>query len=156
MSLRRYLVKGDEELAAFSQRFIPDGCMVRLPKVNEEPTIDPRDREIGIYPVLFKQAGLKLPLDPLLCDVLRRCNMALCQLSPNGVRVVLSCAALNRLLGVNLTWREIFWCYSLCNNLGDHFRYYFQARVRAPNLVKCLKKDIMKACQARSSEQQAD
>ncbi|KAM7510004.1 hypothetical protein LguiB_008879 [Lonicera macranthoides] len=121
-------------------RFIPDGCTVRLPEVNEEPTLLPRDGEIGIYTVLFEQAGLKLPLDPMLCDVLRRCNMALCQLSPNGVGVVLGCAALNRLLGVNLTWREIFWCYSLCNNPGDHSLYYFRARVRAPDLVKCLTK----------------
>ncbi|KAM7527736.1 hypothetical protein LguiB_031146 [Lonicera macranthoides] len=48
---------------------------VRLLEVNEEPTIDPRDGEIGIYHVLFEQTGLKLPLDPLLCDVLRQCNM---------------------------------------------------------------------------------
>ena len=66
--------------------------------------------------------------------------MALCQLSPNRVRVVLGGSALNKLLGVNLTQREIFWCYSLCHYPQDKSRYYFQARIGAPDLVKCLTK----------------
>lgn len=70
--------------------------------MNEEPTVDPRDGKIGIYTVLFTQAGLRLLLNRLFCEVLRRCNMALCQLSPNKVRLVLGCSALNEWLGVNL------------------------------------------------------
>ena len=66
--------------------------------------------------------------------------MALCQLSPNGVRVVLGCSALNKLLGANLTYRDIFWCYSLCHCPQDRSRYYFRAKIGAPDLVKCLTK----------------
>lgn len=82
--MARYVISGDEGSAVFSERFVPDGCIVRLPEVNKKPTIDPRDGEIGIYTVLFKQAGLRPPLNRILYEVLRQCNMALCQLSPNG------------------------------------------------------------------------
>lgn len=105
----RYMISGEAELAIFSQRFVPDGYMVRLPEINEEPIIDPRDVEIGIYMILFVQAGLTLPFNHLLCEVLRWCSMALCQFSPNGVKVVLGCFALNKWLGGNLTYREIIW-----------------------------------------------
>ena len=106
--MARYVIFDDAALAKFAQRHIPENCTVRLPDGREDPTVNPRDGEIGIYTVLFEQAGLKLPLDHLLCAVLRRCSMALCQLSPNGVRLVLGCSALNKLLGLNLTRREIF------------------------------------------------
>ena len=111
--MARYLIPSDDALAEFAQRHIPENCTVRLPEGIEDPTIDPRDGEIRIYMVLYEQAGLKFPLDPLLCEVLRCCSMALCQLSPNGVRLILGGYVLNKLLGVNLTHREIFWCYSL-------------------------------------------
>lgn len=62
--------------------------------------------------------------------------MALCQMSLNKVRVVLGCDV----LGVNLTHREIFWCYSLCHCPRDSSRYYFRAQIGAPDLVKCLTK----------------
>ena len=135
-----YFISGDAALAEFAQRYISDKCTMRLPVGKEEPTINPKDGEIGIYTVLFEQAGLRLPLDHLLCEVLRRYNMALCQLSPNGVRVVLGWSVLKKLLGINLTYREIFWCYSLCHYPQDKSRYYFRARIDAPGLVKCLTK----------------
>lgn len=109
---------------------------MRIPEANEEPTTNPKDGEIGIYTVLFEQARLRLPLNHLLCKVLKRCNMALCQLSPNGVRVVLGCFTLNKLLGVNMTHREIFWYYSLCHCPQDKSRYYSRVRIRASDLVK--------------------
>lgn len=121
----RWTIFGTEEIIVFSQQFILDGCMVRLLEGNEEPTINPKDGETGIYTFLFKQARLRLPLDPLLCEVLRRCNMTLCQMSPNWVRVVLGCADLNRILGVRLTYMEIFYCYSLCHCPQDSSWYYF-------------------------------
>lgn len=52
--MARYVIFDDGELAIFFQRFIPDGCTVRLPEMNEEPTIDPREGEIGIYTILFE------------------------------------------------------------------------------------------------------
>lgn len=52
--MARYMISKDEEFVDFSQRFVPDECTVRLPEVNEEPTINPRDGEIGIYTVLFE------------------------------------------------------------------------------------------------------
>ena len=106
--MARYNISGDTALADFAQRFIPDNFTVRLPVGEKKPTINPKDGEIRIYIVLFEQAGLRLPLDHLLCEVLRCCNMALCQLSPNRVRVVLGCSALNKLLSVNLTHKDIF------------------------------------------------
>ena len=138
--MSRFLISTDAALADFAQRFIPANCTVRLPTEKEDPTINPKDGEIGIYTVFFEQAGLRLPLDPLLCDFLRYCNMSLSQLSPNGIRLVLGCSALNRILGVNLTHREIFWCYSLCHCPHDPKRFYFRARTGAPDLVKCLTK----------------
>lgn len=83
---------------------------------------------------------LKLPLDNHLCDVLNLCNMALCQLSSNGIRVVLGHSTLNKLLGVNLTWNEIFWCYAPCRCPKDSSWYYFRARIGALDLVKGLTK----------------
>ena len=87
--MARYIISGDAAIAELAQRYITDNCTVRLPVGREEPTLDQKDGEIGIYTVLFEQAGLRLLLDHLLCEVLRCYNMALCQLSPNGVRVVL-------------------------------------------------------------------
>ena len=140
LEMSRFLISSDSALADFAQRYIPANCTVRLPEGDEDPTINPRDGEIGIYTVFFEQAGLRLPLDPLLCDVLRYCSMSLCQLSPNGIRLVLGCSALNRMLGVTLTHREIFWCYSLCHCPQDSKRFYFRARTGTPDLVKCLTK----------------
>lgn len=62
-------MSGDEELATFSQQFIPNDYEARLPEGNEKPTIDPRDGEIGIYTVVFEQAGVRLLLNTLLCEV---------------------------------------------------------------------------------------
>lgn len=67
--MTRYVIFGDEELSAFSQQFIHDDCMVKLPEVNDEPTVDPRDGEIGIYTILFEQLRLKLPLDLVMRGV---------------------------------------------------------------------------------------
>ena len=75
--MARYIISDDAELAAFAQQHIPGNCTVRLPDGGEDPTVNPRDGEIGIYTVMFEHAGLKLPLDHLLCEVLRRCSMAL-------------------------------------------------------------------------------
>ena len=138
--MARYLISSDAALVEFVQRHIPHNCTVRLPVEGEDPTVNPKDGDIGIYTILFEQAGLSLPLDHLLCEVLRRCSMALCQLSPNEVRLVLRCSALNKLLGVNLTYREIFWCYPLCHCPQDRSRYYFRVRIGASDLVKCLTK----------------
>lgn len=75
--MARYVIYGDENLATFSQRFVLDGCTMRLPEANDVPTVDRRDREIRIYIILFEQVGLRLPLNCILCEVLRWCNIAL-------------------------------------------------------------------------------
>lgn len=52
--MTRFIIFRDEELVVFSHQFIPDYCMMRLPKGDEEPTINPNDGEVGIYTVLFE------------------------------------------------------------------------------------------------------
>lgn len=64
--------------------------------------------------------------------------MSLCQISLNGIIVVLGCTALNQRIGVRLTHMEILYCYSVYHCPQDHVWYYFKARPGTPNLVKCL------------------
>lgn len=97
--MTRFSITFDKGLIDFTCQFIPDGCTIRVPEERANPTILPKDEEITIYTMLFEQARLKLPLDPLLCDVLTAINMSLCQMSRNGVRIVPGFFSLNKMMG---------------------------------------------------------
>jgi hypothetical protein len=71
----------------------------------------------------FKEAGLRLPLDPLLLELMARMSIQFSCLRLNVIRVVLSVSALNKLLNLKLGLNEILYCYKLAP--GASGKIYF-------------------------------
>lgn len=75
----------------FTTKYIPKGLSWRTLKPNENPFIEEWKLGPNDYPIhtsLFNEAGLRLPLWPVMVDFIRYTHTTLGQLKPNVVRII--------------------------------------------------------------------
>lgn len=87
-----------------------------------------------IYTSYFLQAGLRIPLYPLLVDFLHRTRLHISQLAPNSVRTILGITEINRRFGTQLDFWDIKYYY--CFGFSKLERIWnLKGRIGAPAFV---------------------
>ena len=99
------------------------------------------DREVGevIIPMIaFIKGGMTIPMGRITRDYLRAHRLCLHQCAPNFFRVLGAVDALNRHLGLGLTWYDLVHLYEGHQQKGAGF--YLKSRFDAVKLISCLPK----------------
>ena len=99
------------------------------------------DQEVGevIIPMIaFIEGGMTIPMGRITRDYL--CNYRFCpqQCAPNFFRILGAVNALNRHLGLGLTWHNVVHLYEGHQQKGAGF--YLKSRSDAVRLISCLPK----------------
>ena len=99
------------------------------------------DREVGevIIPMIaFIEGGMTIPIGRITRDYLRAHRLCPHQCTPNFFRVLGAVDALNRHLGLGLTWYDLVHLYEGHQQKGAGF--YLKSRSDAIKLISCLPK----------------
>ena len=99
------------------------------------------DREMGevIIPMIaFIEGGMTLPMGRITRDYLRNHRLYPQQCTPNFFRILGAVDALNRHLGLGLTWLDVVHLYEGHKQKGAGF--YLKSRSDTVRLISCLPK----------------
>ena len=99
------------------------------------------DREVGevtIPMIAFIEGGMTLPMGRIIRDYLRNHRLCPQQCAPNIFRILGAVDALDRHLGLTLTWHDVVHLYEGHKQKGVGF--YLKSRSDAVRLISCLPK----------------
>jgi hypothetical protein len=127
-----------KDVVVFGEEFLPpaSGFKWRLAGPEEEsPLKAPTATNFGAFAGQFRDAGLRLPVDPILVELMARTNVPFSWLAPNVIRTVAGVKSLNKKLEINLGLKEIIFCLKFIRRQPQ---YFFSPQEDAPELVKAL------------------
>ena len=99
------------------------------------------DREVGevIIPIIaFIEGGMTIPMCKITRDYLRAHRLCPHQCAPNFFRVLGSIDALDRHLGLGLTWYDVTHLYE--GHIEARAGFYLKSRSSVVKLISCLPK----------------
>ncbi|GMP89181.1 hypothetical protein CsSME_00040859 [Camellia sinensis var. sinensis] len=126
MGKYQFLVNSPGAITEFRKDYnIPDDVHFSFAELDTTPW-----EKLGF--VLFTvisivEAGLRFPVQPLICEFLRQTRLCPTQLSTNTYRIINGIAELNHRLGLNLGLAKLFHQYLLGQN-DDGLVYYLRTR----------------------------
>ena len=116
---------------------IPQGVSLRYCPLGKWHT-DKKEKEVIIPMITFIEGKTRLPVGRVTKDYLIAYKICLHQCMPNLFRVLGSVDALNKQIGLGLTWHDVVWMYE-CHLLTD-LSYYLKFRSSNVRLISCLPK----------------
>ena len=97
-----------------------------------------KEGEAIIPMIAFIEGGMRLPMGKVTRDYLIVHKICPHQCATNLFKVLGSVDALNKQIGLGLTWHDVVWMYE-CYLLAD-FGYYLKSRSSDVRLISCLLK----------------
>ena len=94
--------------------------------------------EVVIPMIAFIEGGITLLMDRITRDYLINHRLTPHQCTPNLFRVLGCVDALNKQMGLGLTWHDVVHMYK-CHKLADE-EYYLKSRFSVVKLISCLPK----------------
>ena len=88
--------------------------------------------------ITFIEGGIRLSMERVTKDYLIAHRIYPHKCAPNLFRVLSSVDAINKQMGLDLTWYDVVWMYE-CHLLADS-GYYLKSRSSVVRLVSCLPK----------------
>uniref|UniRef100_A0A2N9GQK0 Uncharacterized protein n=1 Tax=Fagus sylvatica TaxID=28930 RepID=A0A2N9GQK0_FAGSY len=132
------LVNTEERMTQFRQIYrVPPSITLEYYHGNNLPVLNQDEIFLPIMAVV--EGGVRFPLHPLLIDFLHTVNASPCQVSINVFRIIMGVVALNQILGVNLTSKDILYVYQyMCPGPDSRTSCHLKARELNVKLVNGL------------------
>ena len=132
------LVKNPALIELFKEKYhIPEEVSIRY----YSPERLAFDREVGevtIPMIVFIEGGMTIPMGRIMRDYLRAHRLYPQQCAPNFFRVLEAIDALDRHLGLGLTWYDVAYLYK--GHQQARVGFYLKSRSDAVKLISCLPK----------------
>ena len=134
----KHLVDSPVGMEGFRAKYhIPQGVSLRYCALDQVLTHKNKG-EVVIPMIAFIKGGMMLHMDRITRDYLNGHTLCPHQCVPNLFRVLGSVDALNKQMGLRLTWHDVVHMYK-CHSLADS-GYYPKFRSSIVGLVSCLPK----------------
>ena len=138
MGTFKYLVDSPSLIEIFIDKYhIPQEVSLRYCYL-EGLTFDREVREVIIPMIAFIEGGMTLPIDRITRDCLRNHRLCPQQCAPNLFRILGAVDALNRHLGLGLTWHDIVHLYE--GHKQKEVGFYLKSRSDVVKLISYLPK----------------
>ena len=132
------LVKNSTLIELFKEKYhIPQEVSIRYCST-EELALDREVGEVIIPMIAFIEGGVTIPMGRITRDYLRAHRLCPQQCAPNFFRVLGAIDALDRHLGLGLTWYDVAHLYE--GHQEARAGFYVKSRSSAVKLISCLPK----------------